>query len=198
MHIFKYGAIAGALMVCGLPSAQAQLEVDGDMLASCSQIDSLRKAGNFAEARNKAQQCLQGLEQELGGEISTHFRAEVGGWTRTSLEQNAVLGFTNVSATYEKGGDTANVSLTGGGGGGGGLGGVLGGFARLGLQAGKQVRVGGLPGAVQPDGTITVTLEDGSFLIFSSSDYDTADAALAGMGDLVNAFPVADINEMLQ
>jgi hypothetical protein len=51
---------------------------------------------------------------------------------------------------------------------------------------------------VQADGTITVTLEDGSFLMFSSSSFRSQETALAGLGDLVNAFPVADINEALQ
>jgi hypothetical protein len=73
---------------------------------------------------------------------------------------------------------------------------MLGDFARLGMQqSGKQVKVAGLPASVQPDGIITVTLEAGSFLTFQSSAYGDQDAALAGLGDLVNEFPVADINK---
>jgi hypothetical protein len=92
------------------------------------------------------------------------------------------------------------VSLTGGEGGGeDGLGSLLSGFARLGLEeSGREVRVAGLPGTVQPDGSITVTLEDGSFLSFVSPSFDNPDAALAGIGDLVNAFPVAEINQTLR
>jgi hypothetical protein len=45
-----------------------------------------------------------------------------------------------------------------------------------------------------PDGSITVTLESGSILTFSSGNFSDQDSALAGMGDLVNAFPVADIS----
>jgi hypothetical protein len=60
------------------------------------------------------------------------------------------------------------------------------------------VRVAGLPATVQPDGTIAVTLEDGSFLTFSSSKFSTQETALAGLGELVNAFPVAAINKALQ
>jgi hypothetical protein len=55
-----------------------------------------------------------------------------------------------------------------------------------------------LPGSVQADGTITVTLEDGSILTFACPEFGTADEALAGIGDLVNAFPVAEINQKLQ
>ena len=196
----KYGVLAGVLMAGGLPSAMAQLEVSGDTLENCSQIDALRKAGNVTEARDKARLCLDALEQEVTGVVGKQFPADVAGWKRTGLEQGQALGFTNISATYEKGGNTATVSLTGGTGGGDtGLGGLLGGFARAGiLGSGQQVRVGGLPASVMPDGTITVTLEDGSFLGFSSPEFGTAEAALAGIGDLVNAFPVAEINKMLQ
>ena len=45
---------------------------------------------------------------------------------------------------------------------------------------------------------ISVTLEDGSFLTFSSPSFDSQESALAGLGDLVNAFPVAEINQALQ
>lgn len=91
---------------------------------------------------------------------------------------------------------------SGGGAGGGGLGelgGLFGGIAQSAiLQNGQQVTVAGLKSSVQPDGTITVPLEDGSILTFESYDLDDADSALAGMGDLVDNFPVADINTALQ
>jgi hypothetical protein len=184
-----------------LSSAVAQLEVGGDLLSNCAQIDSLSKAGDYAQARDKARLCLEGLEQKVQGEVGTFFRSEIAGWTRTSLENESALGFANVSATYQKGETYATVSLTGGeGGGDGGLGSLLSGFARLGLEeaAGREVKVAGLAGTVQPDGTITVTLEDGSFLSFVSTSFGDPDTALAGIGDLVNAFPVAEINQTLK
>jgi hypothetical protein len=196
----RYGLLAGLLFAGAMPSI-AQLEVGGSVLDTCSQIDPLRKAGNFTEARDKAQICLEALEQEVTGSVGKLFSADVAGWKRTNIEQNNVLGFTNVTATYTKAETTATVALTGtgGGGGGGGLGGLLGGFARAGLAgSGQQVRVAGLPASVQPDGTITVTLEDGSFLMFSSPSFGSQETALAGLGELVNAFPVADINKALQ
>ena len=199
MNIARYGLVA-LVSIAGAPLVSAQLEVGGSALDNCSQIDALRKAGNYTEARDKAQACLDALEQEVTGSVGKLFSTNVAGWTRTNMEQNNVLGFTNVTATYKKGEQEATVALTGtGGSGGGGLGGLLGGFARAGLAgSGQQVRVGGLPASVQPDGTITVTLEDGSFLTFSSSSFTTQEAALAGLGDLVNAFPVAEINKALQ
>jgi hypothetical protein len=198
MNNTRYALFATVLLVAA-PAALAQLEVGGSALDNCSQIDSLRKAGNFTEARDKAQICLEALEQEVTGSVGKLFSASVEGWTRTSIEQSNALGFTNVTATYTKGETEATVALTGTGGGDGGLGGLLGGFARAGLAGtGQQVRVAGLPATVQPDGTITVTLEDGSFLMFSSSSFRSQETALAGLGDLVNAFPVADINEALQ
>ena len=199
MHKATYGLLSGVLLIAA-PTAFAQLEVGGSALDNCAQIDPLRKAGNLTEARDKAQICLEALEQEVTGSVGKLFSAEIAGWARTNIEQNAVLGFTNVTATYRKGESTATVALTGtGGGGGGGLGGLLGGFARAGLAGtGQQVRVAGLPASVQPDGTITVTLEDGSFLTFNSPSFKSQETALAGLGDLVNAFPVADINNALQ
>jgi hypothetical protein len=187
-------------LIAASPVAVGQLEVGGSALDNCSQIDPLRKAGNLTEARDKAQVCLEALEQEVTGSVGKLFSADVAGWQRTNIEQNNVLGFTNVTATYRKADTTATVALTGtGGSGGGGLGGLLGGFARAGLAgSGQQVRVAGLPASVQPDGTITVTLEDGSFLTFSSQKFGSQETALAGLGELVNAFPVAEINKALQ
>jgi hypothetical protein len=196
----SYCLLASILFAGALPIT-AQLEVGGNVLDNCSQIDALRKAGDFTAARDKAAICLEALEQEVTGSVGKLFSAEVAGWTRTGIEQNNVLGFTNVTATYAKADTTATVALTGtgAGGGAGGLGGLLGGFARAGLAGtGQQVRVAGLPASVQPDGIITVTLEDGSFLTFSSPTFDSQDSALAGLGELVNGFPVAQINEALQ
>lgn len=189
-----------------LQQASAQLEVGGDLLDNCADIDALQSAGNFTEARDKARLCLEGIEQELVGAVGQFFLPQVGDWTRTDFEETQVFGFSNIEATYEKGDISVNVSLTGtaGGGGGpgdlgGGLGGLFGGIAQNAiLQSGQQVTVAGLPSSVQDDGTITVPLEDGSLLSFSSYDLDSADAALAGMGDLVNDFPVAEINTALQ
>jgi hypothetical protein len=199
MNKARYGLLAGVALATSW-AVVAQLEVGGSALDNCSEIDALRKAGNLTEARDKAQVCLEALEQEITGSVGKLFSAEVAGWKRTNIQQENVLGFSNVTATYTKGETTATVALTGtGGGGGGGLGGLLGGFARAGLAGtGQQVRVAGLPATVQPDGTITVTLEDGSFLTFSSPSFSTQETALAGLGDLVNAFPVADINKALQ
>jgi hypothetical protein len=182
------------------PSAFAQLEVGGSLLDACGQIDALRKSSDFAGARDKANACLQGLEQQLQSNVGNSFPTDVAGWKRTGIEQGEVLGFTNISATYTKGQNKATVSLTGASsaGGGGGLGGLLGGIAKLGAQAGQQIRVGGLPAAVQPDGTISVTLENGSFLTFVSPSFSDQASALAGIGDLVNGFPVAAINKMVK
>ena len=198
----RYGLLAGVLFCAGALPLAAQLEVGGSVLDNCSQIDALRKAGDFTAARDKAAICLEALEQEVTGSVGKLFSAEVAGWKRTNIEQNNVLGFTNVTATYSKADTTATVALTGTGGqsgAGGGLGGLLGGFARAGLAgSGQQVRVAGLPASVQPDGMITVTLEDGSFLTFSSSSFSSQETALAGLGELVNGFPVAEINKALQ
>ncbi|MGI9258296.1 MAG: hypothetical protein ACR2QQ_05650 [Gammaproteobacteria bacterium] len=203
MRTKALGVLVALLTVTSATKVLAQLEVGGDLLDNCADIDALQNAGNFTEARDKARLCLEGLEQQLVGEVGLLFLDQIGDWTRTSFEQNQVMGFNNITATYEKDNITVDVSLTGqaGGGGGalGGLGGIFGGLAQSAiLQGGQQVTVAGLPSSLTPDGVLNVPLEDGSILSFMSSDLDTADAALAGMGDLVNDFPVADVNAALQ
>ena len=182
--------------------AMAQLEVGGDLLDSCAQIETSIQSGNFTEARDQARVCLDAIEQELSGEVTSLFPGQVGSWSQTDIEQNQVMGFNNISAVYSNGNIDVNVSLTGATGGGsgmGGLGGFLGGIAQSAIQqSGQQVTVAGIPSSVSPDGTLTVPLEDGSLLMFESYDLDSASAALEGFGDLVNDFPVAEINEALQ
>lgn len=192
--------LVSLLIVSG--TAVAQLEVGGDLLGNCDEINALVGAGDFSAARDKTRLCLDGIEQELTGTVGQFFYSEIAGWTRTSFEENQAMGFSNINAEYEKGDIVVEVSLvgtSGGGGQGGGLGGLFGGIAQNALlQTGQQVTVAGLPSSLQADGTLTVPLEDGSLLMFQSNDLDSADAALSGMGDLINAFPVADINAALQ
>jgi len=186
------------LILFSLP-AYAQLEVGGGLLDNCNQIDALVKDEKFPEAKEKTALCLEGIEQELSSEIGSYFHEEIGDWTRTSLDKNQAMGFSNISARYEKGSDTVNISLTGSTGGNSGLGGLLGGLAQSGMMGGgKQVTVAGIPSTISPEGDLMVPLEDGSILMFESSDFNSADAAIDGMGDLINDFPVADINEKLK
>ena len=192
-----------ALLATTGPIANAQLEIgSGSLLDSCAKIDALQKAGQFAEARTEANQCLQGIEQQVQGEVGKFFTTEIADWKRTAYDENTVLGFANITATYKQGEVSAEVSLTRGAGGsdsvGAGLGKLLGGLAKAGLaETGRKVRVAGLPASVQQDGSIVVTLDDGAFLSFKSQSLTDADSSLAGLGSLVNAFPVADINKTL-
>jgi hypothetical protein len=80
-------------MVLGCSSAFAQLDVGDSGLNACSQIDGLSKAGNYSAAHEKAQACLQALDQKLQGQVGKLFPQTVAGWTRGSLEQNTVAGF---------------------------------------------------------------------------------------------------------
>jgi len=180
----------------------AQLEVGGSLLDNSADVDSLQSNGNFTEARDKARLCLDGIEQELSGEIAQFFLEQIGDWIRVSIEQNQVMGFNNITAVYEKDGANVNVSLTGAAGGGSsGLGGLLSGLGGLGGlaqaalgQNGQQVTVAGIQSSIDPEGTLTVPLEDGSLLVFDSPNFNNPDQAISGMGDLINDFPVADIN----
>jgi hypothetical protein len=197
MRVINTGLFAAAVVAFHSSTAFAQLEVGGTLLDNCAQIDALRKGGDYSAARDKALQCVEGLDQAIQGDIGKSFPTSIAGWTRSNIEQNAALGFNNISATYKKAETTATVAITGGQSG-NALGGLLGGIAKLGVQTGQQVRIGGLPGYIQPDGTISVTLENGSFLTFSSPSFSDQESALKGLGDLVNAFPVADINKKLK
>jgi hypothetical protein len=192
------GSLTLALLLVGCASAFAQLDVGDSGLSACSQIDALSKAGNYSGAHAKAQACLQALDQKLQGEVGKLFPQAVAGWNRGALEQNTVAGFNNITTTYKKAANTATVSLTAGNAGGGAIGGLLGGIARMGMQTGQQVKVAGLPASVQTDGTIAVTLDSGAFLTFKSPAFSDQRSALAGLGDLVNAFPVAQINKTLR
>jgi hypothetical protein len=198
MRTMIAGGLALGLLLAGARNAMAQLDVGDSGLNACSQIDSLSKAGNYSAAHEKAQACLTALDQKLQGEVGKQFPQTVAGWTRGNLQQNTVAGFNNVSATYKKQTYSADVSLTAGSGGSGSLGGLIGGIARMGMQAGQQVKVAGLPASVQTDGTIAVTLDSGAFLTFKSAAFSDQKSALAGLGDLVNAFPVAQINKTLK
>lgn len=198
MQISVTSRLCGIVVLGIMGSAQAQLEVASSG-NDCAQIESLRKAGNLGEARNKAQACIEELNNELAGGTAKLFPATVAGWKRGNVEQNQALGVNNVSTSYVKDKHTVQVALTGGGKGENNVGGLLSGIAKFGIKSsGKQIKVAGLPGSIQADGSIMVTLDDGSFLGFTCPDFHTADDALAGMGDLVNAFPVADINKHLK
>lgn len=198
MRLIIRGSLTLIVLVAGVSSAFAQLEVGGTGLNACAQIDALNKAGNYSGAHDKAQTCLDAIDQKMQGEVSKLFPQTVSGWTRASLQQNTVAGFNNITATYKKATHTTEVSLTKGSGGSGSIGGLLGGFARIGMQAGQQVKVAGLPAAVQTDGTVAVSLTSGAFLTFKCPDFSTQQSALSGIGDLVNAFPVAQINAKMQ
>lgn len=197
MHIRKK-LFAGLLPMLVAPAAIAQLELGGSLTDNCAEIDALYKAGKLTEARDKATLCLQGIEEALQGRVGQYFRTEIAGWKRVSYDEGVAMGFANITADYEKGDETVTVSLTRAGGAAGGFGQLISGFARAGmLGGGRQIRVGGLPATIQPDGTVTVPLEDGSFLTFSGSSFTDPDSAIAGMGDLIDAFPVAEINGAL-
>jgi len=198
MQITLTSRLGGIVVLAIMGSAHAQLEVASSG-NDCAQIESLRKAGNLGEARNKAQACIEELNNELAGSTAKLFPDTVAGWKRGNVEQNQALGVNNVSTSYAKDKHTVQVALTGGGKGANNVGGLLSGIAKFGIKSsGKQIKVAGLPGSIQADGSIMVTLDDGSFLGFTCPDFHNADEALAGMGDLVNAFPVADINKHLK
>ena len=196
--VFGLLVLSFALIFAG--SAVAQLQVGGDALSKCSEIEGLRKQEMIPEARDAARRCLEGLEKLLEGEVGNFFLEDVAGWKRTRFEQNNALGMRSASGSYTKGNLTIKVSMIGGSGSGAGLAGAIGGMARLGLMGGTQqqeVSVAGLPTSILPDGQMMVTLEDGTILSFQCRAFKTPEAALEGMGAFINEFPVKDINRIL-
>jgi len=192
MRPLWFGVTAAAALAV-LP-AQAQLEVGGDLMDECARIQELVEGEDYTAARRAARDCLEALEQRFDGEIAALFPQQVAGWSRSSFEQNKAMGFSNTTAEYRRGDQRVDVSLTGGS-----SMNALGSFAAMGMMgAGKQVRVAGLQAIVSNDGKILVSLENGSLLNFESRAFKTGEAALEGMGDLVDAFPVAELNAALK
>ena len=189
----------GTLILLVMPGVvSAQLETGDDSSKNCAQIEKLRLQKNIPGARDAAVKCLESLERELDGEIGQYFLEDIAGWKRGRFEQSAAMGMRNASTSYEKNGTRVQVSLIGGGSG-RGLGGALGGLARMGMMgSGRPIKVAGLPANVMPNGQVMVTFSDGSLLTFESSAYKTPDEALAGMGELIDKFPVAKIRDALE
>ena len=178
-------------------SASAQLDVGGSLLDACKEIEKLRLKGDIPGAKKAASDCLEGLERETDKSIGQYFLEEIAGWKRVRFEQNVAMGIRNANAEYEKDGVRVRVTFMSGGGG-RGIGSAISSFARMGIVGGgRQVTIAGLPANVLPDGTVLVTFGDDSSLNFESSAYQTAEESLAGMGDLIDKFPVADMRKEL-
>ena len=109
MKLSVSSRLFGIVVLGMMGSAHAQLEVTSSG-NDCGQIESLRKAGNLGEARNKAQACIDELNNELAAAAGNAFPADVAGWKRGKVEQNQALGVNNVSTTYMKNNHTAQGS----------------------------------------------------------------------------------------
>src|SRR3970040_2184686 len=68
--------VIGAPAAFGLSSACAQLEIGGDLLDNCAEIDALSRSGDYAQARDKARLCLDGLEEKVQGQVGEFFLPE--------------------------------------------------------------------------------------------------------------------------
>lgn len=164
--------------------------------SSCSGIMRLVDKEKFKEALEEARWCVESLEAQLQGNTSSHFKDNVAGWKRTDVREENVMGMTSIIGEYRKGDDTLTVTLIGGQGSGSPFGGALGGLAKMGMmQNGKRFRVQRLKASVDPQGQITVNLDDGSFITIKSPQHSRQDDALKALEPFLDAFPFADIND---
>jgi hypothetical protein len=164
--------------------------------SSCSGVMKLVEKGDYKAALTEARFCVEVLEQKMQGAVTAHFSESVAGWTRNDLREESVLGMSNITAEYSKGDATLTVSLIGGQGSGGAFGGALGSIAQMGMmQSGKRVRIQGLPATIDPQGKVTIQLNDGAFISVSSPQYQQQDTALEALEPFLDAFPFSKINE---
>ena len=195
---FAIALVAFTVALLGANAASAQLQMGGGLTSHCAEIEALRAKGDLPGARVAAGKCLEGLEQELEGEIGRFIEEQIGDWKRTRFEQNAAMGMRNATFEYKKGNTRVRGNLMGGGSG-RGLGGALSGFARMGMMGGggRELKVANVPATIMPNGQFMITFADGTILTFESSQFKTPDEALAGFGDLIDQFPVAKIRDAL-
>ena len=188
-----------AVLALFLPvTAGAQLQMGGGFEEACGKIESLRKAGNITAARDAANECADGLDKLVEGEIAAHILERVGDWKRTRFEQTQMAGMSSANFEYTKGGTRVRGTLLGGGSG-RGLGNAFSAFARMGAAAGggRELKVADVPARIMPNGQFMINFEDGTTLTFESSQHQTPDAALEAFGDLIDQFPVAKIRDAL-
>jgi hypothetical protein len=179
------------MLVCATGGAFAQ----EDPQNSCSKILELYDGGDLDGALEEARWCVEALEQVRQRQESAFFRDEIGGWARSSLDQNKAMGVALTEARYQKDGKTITASLMGGAGAGGGLGGmdIFGAIAGAGMMStGNRMRVQGHSATANTDNgpQIMVTLDSGGYLQFASTD-----ASLDEVTAFAEAFPITELDD---
>ncbi|NIB43900.1 hypothetical protein HBA55_30135 [Pseudomaricurvus alkylphenolicus] len=187
--------IIAAILILSLSACIEAIEAESPK-TSCEGIMRLVDKEKFKEALEEARWCVEALESSLQGSVASFFSANVAGWQRTDVRQENALGMGSIIGEYSKDGKTLTVTLIGSKGSGGAFAGALGGLAKMGLmQQGRRFRVQGLKASADPQGQITITLDDGSFITVKSPQYSRQEEALKALEPFLDAFPFADIND---
>ena len=166
--------------------------------SSCKEAVALIKDEAYKEALEEARWCVTALENLLQASTSELFSDSVAGWKRVDVKQNNTMGMGAITANYKKGNGSLTVTLLGDQGSGGILGGALSGLAKMGIMGAagsKRFRVQRLKATVDAQGSIMVSLDDGSIIQIQSPQYKNADAALEGLSDFMDEFPFKEIND---
>ncbi|MET0067470.1 MAG: hypothetical protein ABW076_14075 [Candidatus Thiodiazotropha sp.] len=184
MREYTRGLTAIALLALSMNVA-----AEGDPAAYCNQAAKLYQEDDIAGAVEEAKWCLESLEQLQQSRKSERFPKDVAGWNRGEIEQNKMMGFSNISTEYNKGDKMIEASYTSGGGGMGAM------FSQMGLAGGgKKIRLGRYTGMVMEEGSrneimISLKMTPGMLNLSSSS------ASLEELSKFAKAFPVSDIDQ---
>ncbi|MEM7100527.1 MAG: hypothetical protein AAF541_19840 [Pseudomonadota bacterium] len=174
----------GTLMIKGLLSIQTfaagviiivALTASPPTYAVAEQVQACQDAvENFddsvEQALDDARWCVEQLEQMIQDQQADEFKEEVADYTRGEVEKQKMMGMSTIIATYTKSGNDIQVTRMGVGDGANPLS-ALAGFAQLG--GGRKMRIGGNTGTLLDQGgeaRLTLTMQDGSTLMFESRD----------------------------
>ncbi len=184
MKTYTLGITATAFLAMSLNVA-----AEGDPASYCKRAAKLFEEDDIPGAVEEAKWCLESLEQLQQARQSDRFPQDVAGWKRGEIEQNKMMGFSNISTEYSKGEQMIEASYTSGGGGMGAM------FSQMGLAGGgKKVRLGRYTGMVMEEGDrneimISLKMTPGMINLTSSS------ASLDELTAFAKAFPISDIDQ---
>lgn len=180
-----------AILALGVSTAGAA----DDPAVIFKEAADLYQAGDIDGALSEARWGVERLEQLKQASEGKLFRDEIAGYVGGELTSSKAMGLTQTQRTYAKGDQKIEVQLMGSSGAGAGPLAGLGALAQFGAQVpgSRQVRIQRRTGFAMADGaksTVSLTLESGGTLMFTSSQVD-----LDGVIAFAEAFPVKDLDE---
>lgn len=155
----------------------------------CSAAAELYADGDIEGAVEEAKWCLESMEQILQTRKAEAFAEDVGGWKRSKISQQKVMGFATIETSYTKEGKTISVNYNSGGGGMAAM------FSQMAMtQAGQKLRIQRYTAIVTDEGNRTEIIiglkQSGGMLNLSSSDA-TQDEVV----DFAKQFPIKAVDQ---